>query len=251
MKRLLIVTVLVLAVLVTTAVRVSAKPKFTTGPKFGVNILSFTGKDAGNPELYPDTDLGYIGGGCIGWVISAELNDYLTIQIEPGYTQRGADWEQHYIIADTTGISTQYVRLNYYRIPFLAKLTLPRKKIRPFACAGVGIAFNASSSSQVEDMAYFNDIKVKHYSIYFDEVYNPKGTIYDGVIGLGFETTWRSKKISLEGRYTFSFGKVFDDIGNPDVLKEHDVAFIRDEAGTGSEFRHSLFSILLGISFPL
>ncbi len=250
MKKSLTITVLLLAVFLLAASTAGAKLKFTTGPKFGINILSFAGKDADLKEFYPDADLGYIAGGFIGWVISAELNEYLTIQIEPGYTQRGADWEQDYTIADTTGTESQYVRLNYFKIPLIAKLTLPEKKIRPFLCAGMDIAFNSSSSSQIEDIAYANDNKVRHNSIYFDEIYNPKGTIFDVIFGIGLETTWRAKKISLEGRYIFNFGTVFDDVENPNAVASRDIAFIED-SGAGLEIRHSLFSILIGVSFPL
>ena len=70
------------------------------------------------------------------------------------------------------------------------------------------------------------------------------------MIGIGLETSWRSKKISLEGRYIFSFGKVFNDVENLDNLQEGDVAIVQAD-GTGASLKHSLFSIMLGLSFPI
>ena len=169
MKRTSVTAIILIAVIVAATTTACAGPKFTTGPKFGVNIMTFAGKDAKDDYLFPYTDKGYIPGGYIGWMISADINEYLTIRIEPGYSQRGGDWEQNYNYFDTTGTVNEYIRLEYFAIPLVAQVTLPEKKFRPFACGGLSIAFNTGSSLKVEDEAYYNGQKVNYYEFYSDE----------------------------------------------------------------------------------
>jgi hypothetical protein len=251
MKKLFVITVLLFVVFLMAAHTVSAKPKFTTGPKAGINIMSYAGEYANKLPSVPDTDPGYIPGGYIGWMISADMNEYLTIRLEPGYAQRGGDWELTEQIDDTTHMNTnQYIRLEYFAIPLVAQVTLPEKKFRPFFCAGVSIAFNTGSSTQFESEVVTRGRNIAHFLKYWSEIYNPKKTIFEGMIGIGLETSWRSKKISLEGRYIFSFGKVFDDVENPDDLQEGDIAFLQGYLD-GADLKHSVFSIMIGVSFPI
>ena len=107
----------------------------SVGPKLGVNLASLGG-DAGD-----DTGMkaGFCGGVFLAWAIS----DWVTLQPEILYSQKGAKIDD----------SDETVSLDYIEIPLLAMLTIPMEgRFTPNVFVGPSIAFNIKAEAAGVDI---------------------------------------------------------------------------------------------------
>ena len=165
------------------------KRRVTSGLKAGLNLSNYYGDDVDALwEEYWDPKLGFCG----GIFITFRISDIFAIQPEALFTMKGAK-EEH----EDWG---HKINANYLEIPFLAKLSIPGRIIRPNLFLGPALAIKLSSD-RVYDSGESDPID------YFKE--NDLGA----VVGLGVDFNTGRGNIMIEARYTLGLITVKDEEG--------------------------------------
>jgi hypothetical protein len=222
------------------------------GARFGVEFITFTG-DGGTLPPFADYDPEYLGGGIMGGIVTVEFKEYFALRSGVLYAQTGAEWNWSVPLGgDTTGTGNLYTRQAYFQIPLLAKFTLPNQsRFKPYVYAGPAWMYNTSSELQLEEEDWFANLKQRYYMKFYPEVYNVKKDQLMGIVGLGCDAVMGKVRVSLEGQYMMGFNTVFDDVPNMNAITIDKVAVLKDLTGAGSDFKHSIFSISIGVSYQL
>jgi hypothetical protein len=248
MRKLCSVVAVVVFALTIWSPGVWADTKFDIGLKAGLNFATMKGSDAKIDGEGPGAIVRGSGGG----YASLRFSDNLAIQAEIYYNQKGAEWEYSTTSNDTTWNYRVNLGLEYLEISVLTRFTVPTSgKFQPFMFAGPAIAINANSEAKYRTTAHRGGVKIMDMGDdYYSNIYNAKGTLIEAVLGGGLEMKLGSNKLSIEGRYTFSFGKAFDDIDDVSGITGNDAVVVLP-SGKGPEMKHGVFSVLIGLSFPL
>jgi len=250
MKKRMSVLAIVSGLVLVLAIPARAETRIELGPKVGLTFATMTGDQASELPLTLGSDPDYIVRGQIGAFVALVLNDYLAVQAEIVFVQRGAEWEKSVSSNDTTSTARQSVGLNYLEIPILLNLTLPTSgRFQPYLLAGPAIAFNVGSETKVELEAFKGGTKIGHFDDYADNIYNTKGTIFEAVVAVGVNWKFKTNKLSLEARYTRSFGDTFEDVADLAAVPEGDAVVANIPSGKALDVQNSAFSILIGFSF--
>jgi opacity protein-like surface antigen len=229
----------------------AAETKLELGPKLGLSAATMTGDEL---EAAPGAswEPGYIPGGIIGAFASFALTDKWAIQPEVLYSQKGSNFEEVVSWGDTARTSTIRIELQYVEVPVLVKFTIPQTgRFQPFFYAGPVVAFNTSSSVKFETIVEGDGKKLYHGDDYSGNIHNAKSVIIEGTVGVGVEWKLGSNVLSFEGRYTRSFGSVFEDVDDFDAIPEDDTIIARSPSGESYKLDHSAFSFIIGFGFSL
>jgi hypothetical protein len=250
MKQRTCVLMIVTALILVLAMPVQAGTRIEVGPKAGLGFVTMTGDQASELSLTQGSDPSFLVRGHGGAFLSLVLNDRLAIQTEIAFVQKGAEWEKTISSNDTTSTATQNVGLDYIEIPILLKLTLPTSgRFQPYLSVGPTIAFNVGSETKVDIETFKGGSKIGHLDIYADNIENAKGTLFEAIVAGGVEMKMGTNRLSLEGRYTRSFGDTFEDVADLSAVPEGKAVIANIPSGKALEVQHSDFSILIGYSF--
>ena len=250
MKRRTCVMAIVAALIFVLEIPVQAGTRIEVGPKAGLTFVTMTGDQASNLPLTQGSNPSYLIRGHVGVVVSLALYDYLAIQTEIAFVQRGAEWEKSITSNDTTSTATHSVEIEYIEIPILLKLTVPTSgRFQPYFAAGPAIAFNVSSESKVVLETFKGGTTIGYVDHYADNIHNARGTIFKAVVAGGVAMKIGAHRLYLEGRYTRSFGDTFEDVPDLDAVPEDDAVIVNIPSGKALDVQHSAFSVLIGFSF--
>jgi hypothetical protein len=206
----------------------------------------------GNEAEFDGQGAGYITRGSGGGFITFKFSEKFALQAEVLYAQKGGNWEYTETVADTTWTYRVEMGLEYVEISLLAKFMMPTSgKIQPYFMVGPAVGINANSEAKFRTI--IDTLGTKIFDLgdqYYSNIFNAKSTVFEGIVGGGLGIRMGSNMFILEGRYTLSFDKPFDDLESPSSLTDDDAFFVNDE-GKGSDMKHSVFSILIGFSFGL
>lgn len=222
------------------------------GAQFGGAAVTFSG-DGGTLPPFANTDPNYLGAGALGPVVTVEFKEFFALRSGILYTHTGAEWDWTAPAGvDTTTTANLYTRLVYFQIPLLAKFTLPNQsRFKPYLYAGSAWMYNTSSELRVEEEDWFADMKQRYYMVYYPEVYNAKKDQFMGIVGLGCDAVMGKVRVSLEGQYMMGLNTIFDDVPNMNAITQDKVAVLKDLTGAGPDFKHSIFSVSIGVSYQL
>lgn len=196
---------LIAAMLGLSASTVPAQMHTTFGLQGGVTLAKFGGADAAAFE-FTKNRVGFAAGGFVALGISP----YFTIQPEAMYVVKGGKAEQN-------GSSAK-VKLSYFEVPVLAKLTVPTKggsRVSPHFYAGPAIAFKvgctisgSDGSTTISGNCDDNDAQAKSTDL--SMVFGGGLTIRNAIIDV---------------RYDLGLTKV-DDSGNGQDVKNRTLYFL-------------------------
>jgi len=230
---------------------VAADTTIVLGPKLGLNAATMVGDEL-EAAAGASWEPGYMTGGMIGAFVSFALTDNWAIQPEVIYSQKGSNWEEIVSRGDTTRNTATKAELLYVEVPVLVKYTIPKTgRFQPFFYAGPVIGFNTTSSLKVETIVEDDDTKLFHDSYYSSNIHNAKSIIIEGTVGIGVEWKLGSNMLIFEGRYTRSFGAVFEDVDDFDAIPEDDTVIARYPSGESYKLDHSVFSFIVAFGFSI
>lgn len=175
---------------------------WSIGLKGGINLADLHGDD-----VRADTDfkVGAVGGGFVTY----SINDWVALQGELLYSQKGAESNQMILglPVDVTG------KLDYIEIPVLAKLTIPTNTIlTPNIFIGPAFSFLVSANVKAESMGVtIIDEDTKDNQESFD---------FGMVFGGGVDVKVGTGKLTADVRYVLGLLNVDDPpIGEaPDIM---------------------------------
>jgi len=218
--KIIISQVLLLALFVATA---SADSDKASGVKIGMNIANIVGRDAEGVESMPSFEFGafHITG----------LNEFLEIQTELLYSQKGAMIKSQVIEEGIpVGIEEKF-KLNYLEFPVLIKFKVPgESSITPGIYTGMAVGVTISSKYQVTATASANGQSASVTAEQDLEDVNPIdiGLVFGGSMSLKLG----SNLLILDARYTKGLSQI-------------------DNSYSGSDSKNSVFSISAGFAFPI
>jgi hypothetical protein len=226
----------------------SAQVPIDIGAKAGLNFASVTGGDSKFEGQGPDM----IVRGSAGAFLNLGLSRNFSVQAEIYYNQKGADWEYARSSNDTTWSYQMNVGLEYVEFAVLAKYSIPTSgKLSPFLYGGPAIAINAASEAKIDiELDTSGTLVYAPGPDYFNNIYNARSTLFEIVFGAGVDIALGANRLSIEGRYTFSLDKAFDDPQDLDSMTDDD-ALIVSPTGQAADIKHSVISVLVGFSLPI
>jgi opacity protein-like surface antigen len=196
------------ALLITAGVSTAtAQVDMAPHPSFGVIVGANFAKLSGSDGNSAKTRTGIMGG------ISADVHiaPQLGLEIDGLYSQQGA--KENLDGQDVT------LHLDYVQVPVLLRYRFPtHTPVRPFIVLGPSVGFRVKCElTASSDSATCNDV--------FNE--NAKSVDVSGVVGAGLGFKLGKEELSISGRYSMGFTKVFQD----------------------SDSKNRVFSVLAGLSF--
>ncbi len=179
-KLILIILFTIVAFVGMNAQRLLAEPRHYVGVKGGVvmSTVSFV------PSISQSMHYSYQAGAVYRMV----SEKYFGIQVEANYTQRG--WNERNGYKRTLG---------YVEVPFLAHITFGWRVFRMYVNLGPSVSFLAHENNVLEDgMMYQQKTPV-------DNIVD-----YSIMGGVGFEFHTQAGVWSLEGRYSYGLGDIYN-----------------------------------------
>jgi len=231
-----------------------AQIKLDIGPKFGLNVATFTGSDVKDTSLFLDADPGNVVGAVVGISITANVVRYMSIQAEFLYSMKGAAWEASKTDSNTVWEADQWVRLNYFEVPILLRVNVPmQSRFEPYFLAGPALGFYSSGEAKWTGEVYYNGKKVKHDEQYENKIYNTKSTIVSAVFGAGAKLKKGRGCFYFEVRYSTSLGDTFEDTPpHSEIPDIKDYAIFADPyTGEKAKIKHSLFTFQIGYTLSI
>jgi opacity protein-like surface antigen len=226
----------------------TAQTPMELGAKVGLNFASVTGSDSKLEGQGPDM----IVRGSGGLFLNLGLSRSFSVQAEIYYNQKGADWEYAESSNDTTWSYKLNIGLEYVEFAVLAKYSIPTSgKMSPFLYGGPAVAINAASEAKIDvEMDTSGTLVYAPGPDYFSNIHNAKSTIFEILLGGGVDIALGNNTLSIEGRYTFSLDKAFDDPEDLTGMTDDD-ALILSPSGQAADMKHSVISVLIGFSLPI
>ncbi len=211
----LVVAALVSALCASSVLAQPEKP-LRFGVKLGLDFADFRGTGASFQEDMLDWKTGLIG----GVFLSYDVNDWLTLQPELIYAQKGMKLGLFTFSALT-------INLDYIEMPVLAVAKLPLKsKLKPFIYAGPVIGFNVRSKAST------NLFETEFETSLSDVV---QTTEFSLAVGVGITVRAWGREIILDGRY---------EPGLTDAFKKEPTA-----SSEAINWKNDTIAILAGITF--
>ena len=171
--------------------------QFRFGLSGGLTVSSHTGKD------FSATDLPKFGM-TFGFFYEREINEIVSIVIEPSFEQKGTEYT-YYPKSNTT--VTVDDKLNYTTIPIMLKANLGNK-INYYITGGLALSYLNKYSSNVH--AYFNEFEIDA-SPFLPYTYNNM----DASISVGAGIMWR--EIFFDLRYVLGIRSIYNGDNVPDI----------------------------------
>jgi hypothetical protein len=152
-----------------------------------------------------------------GGVLDYDLNEFITLHLEPMYLQKGAkgDWD----------IFELESKLAYIEIPVMLKYAFGTSEIKPYVIAGPTIGYLLSGKGKVSGGGYSEEEDIK------DET---KSLDFGIGFGAGVSVAMSNNSIFLEARYALGLTNINDDPDDPDT-----------------DVKTKGIQIFAGITFPL
>ena len=119
--------------------QISIRWGLDAGMNFGNQTNTFFGNDDKASRV------GFVVGG-LGEI---RIADFLYVQVEPRYIQKGAKQVNHFVFTSNAGIGTEednLLKLGYLEVPALLKARFGDGNLKPFVFAGPNIGFLLSAS---------------------------------------------------------------------------------------------------------
>lgn len=157
-----------------------------------------------------------------GASVEVGVTRLLLIQPELLYTRKGAR---------AFGQDAGEIRLAYIEIPVLAKLTFGGTRVRPSIFAGPAVAIAASC--EVEFVEVADPVECIDPPEEGVDVLDVKSTDFGAVLGAGLEYGLGTTAILVDGRLGLG------------------LTSIADSEGFDFDVKNRVFSLLIGVSFPL
>jgi len=226
MKRFVVLTVTLLAVIGLVATNVSAEGAVLKGIKLGLSMANLKGAD---DEGF-DTKTGLSG----GVFVAVEVAPQLAFQVEGLYTQKGSK--------GSLGLITAKFKLDYFEIPMLLKYTIPTEgNVSPFFFAGPALALNIKGEITVEAGGQSASV----------DMANQKSTDFSFVLGGGMDVATQSVTLVFDARYTIGLSQAFDDVApfDFDALTAADDFPMAWEDGRGLDLKTGTITLMAGVAF--
>lgn len=168
-----------------------AQKKFTFGPKAGVDLTHFWGKD-----LPHGMQLNYQ----VGAFMEYRFNDKLSIAPEIVFAAQGGKMDaSDYVDPSFHGSTDLYFHFNYINVPILLKFyAFPKLSIDFGPQIGINVYSKATAKAKVNDA-----------SASYTEDFEGVNSVDFGV-GLGATYNF-TDNLFVQGRYTMGLTKIFDD----------------------------------------
>jgi hypothetical protein len=212
----------------------AAAVEFSAGPKAGLGISSFWGKDAKVPEdslgLDGSARVGFAGGG----VFAAAFNEYVAGQLEVLYVMKGKKYSGSVTMLGVTATTESTMKLDYLEMPVLLKVSFPVTPVfKPSLFVGPSFAFLLSakgwSKATVQNVTHDTTVDIKDENNTFD---------VGLAMGAGAEIKAGPGSIVFDIRYTLGF------ITNDKETADDKTNNIKQE-----EVKNTLFTIMVGYLF--
>lgn len=241
MKKLMILTVLLLALLALTA-NAESKIKFGVKAGLGMANLSGDGWDVASEGIGTEIDNKFKMGFGVGVMVQIPLGEGgLLLQPEAMYVMKGAKLE--FPEAEAEGFDiTAKAKIDYIEVPILVKYAFPTEgNIAPSIFAGPAVAFNIGSKFESEG-ADADELES-------GDIYNQKSIDFGIMFGGGLEFKVGEKsKLAIDLRYTMGLTTAYDDVSlNEDV--PDDELILTDDDGAALELKNSNIQVTVGLLF--
>ncbi|MBU1097037.1 MAG: PorT family protein [Bacteroidetes bacterium] len=169
----------------------------------------------------------------IGGIINLDLFDSFSLLLEPGYIEKGADYNFPSDLKTIFSLSMSYIE-----IPMLLKYTTGGI-IRPYIIAGPILGLNLSSELEMGLAGFHVNVETKDMT----------RTINIGLaLGCGLEYTTERINLFIETRYNYSF----NDISKPGMLKINFIdSTFRENINENPNLNIRSFQFLFGFLLPI
>jgi hypothetical protein len=212
----------------------------TFGYKLGFNFSNVSGMGINHIEQQPANGL------IFGVFKLFPIHHSLQIQPEILLTQKGFNRNYDLLAPDGTIHFNEKVRLTYAEMPILVRLPFPtRYAVKPAIFIGPAISlaikgsvdgeYDASESSLFDGGSYSGNISNKR--------------ILDFGIVLGGDVRYPIGSVIMiaDVRYTFGFGRMFDDFNDRILPTGSEIPITDYHSGEGGTLRNNAVSISLGL----
>jgi hypothetical protein len=191
------------------------------GPKWGIHYSEVSGG-----YTYTDIDLtvdeGWMSkkGIGLGLFFNVGLNKYLSIQPELYFAVKGTRGEFPIVFEDISGLGEYNIRLDYWELPLLLKLTYPTGLfLAPFVTAGPYVGY----STKADREAYFTPTGGYRMGVKSDVAEEFASYDYGVAVGGGIEFSIGEKIVLFtEARYQIGFANIRKEL---DDLKNRSISF--------------------------
>lgn len=188
MKKLVIVTVLMLAFVFTANAQDNTAPMF--GIKGGLNVSNHGGEDATDMHKWKT-------GAVFGVFMTYAFSPQFSIQPEVLYSMKGYKWEDTEIGYKETG------KTNYIEIPVLFKYNVPTEgTMSPSLFVGPAIAFLTKAEIDWEEDGETGTEDIKDFI---------KSSDFSVVFGAGVDFAMGEGTVTFDARYTLGLTNLDDD----------------------------------------
>jgi len=169
----------------------------------------------------------------VGGVLGIGINQFVSVELQPMYLQKGGTVVQNAPSPDIELKST------YFEIPLFLKVAAFREGFQPYVLGGATFGFLLTSDLEAE----IGGFKFKA---------DAKGITKSFEFGLGFGAGIRfpvgSANLFLEGRYIFGMGNLNE--GGTIEFKYDDIV-AEEEFDKENEFSNKGLQVMAGVTFPL
>ncbi|UCG62326.1 MAG: PorT family protein [Candidatus Zixiibacteriota bacterium] len=244
MKRVVVITAMAVLALVAGFSAPQAGSKFELGPKLGLNLMTVGGDDANNLMGVIDDDPGYLTGFTVAGFGRVYLSEYVALQFELAYVQKGSEWE--FDVAESVKFTAQ-VRLDYIEIPVLLSLHIPTQSaLSPFISAGGSVGFKSSSKFKAKISGSGIDDEAESYKIL-----NASGTQFNLIFGAGVGFNLGTNRLELSANYSMGMGNAFEDADDPGDAEDDEIYMVDYITGDVAQLKTRQISILAQFAFGL
>lgn len=194
----------------------SAAQAVETGIILGLNLSRLSGRVL-------DLNWGTKGGFTAGAVVTFSLTDFFALQPGLFFAQKGGLHEEPY----EGGKLRLAMRLSYFDLPILARLSLPlgaEAKFRPYLLGGVSYSLKLSAKFRTD---FIDEYELEN-TLDESPVEGLKNGGLNAVFGAGFDSRISNGRFLFEGRFSRSLSTISTE---------------------GLNLRLAVFSILVGFSF--
>ena len=153
-----------------------------------------------------------------GAVLGFELNEYLALQLEPMYLQKGTDF-----VSDGVDFN---VKLVYLELPVMFKYSIGTNSSKPYLMAGPTIGYNMSAKAKQSLNGFSSEVDIKDDIMRVD---------FGLGFGAGLSLAMGGNSIFFEARYALGLMNIN---GDPGISED-------------TTFKTKGIQLFTGITFPL
>ncbi len=251
MRRLVVIAAVTVLALIMGFSTSQAGSKFEIGPKAGMNLMTLGGDDANSFNTFFQKGSDYSTGVTAGVFGRLRLNNYIAVQMELVYVQKGSEWTFESYLLDSLITTTQWIRLNYIEIPALVSFQVPTgSAFSPFFFGGGSVGINTSSEFQWKTVG--GGIVANNQRT--SKILNASSIQFNLVFGGGIGIDLGANRVELIANYSMGLSNAFEDVYDVDEVGEYEIylsdeIYVVHESGEAAKLKTRQFSILAQLAF--